>query len=583
MARWRLPASLRLRWPLLLLLASIGLTGLAAMEAHRAVRSHRAMAERALGDYAGFVAWSFGQHMRITIDAAVREAIGAVNHGDQLHTDSRVPDASELRHYLPWDEECRCHRSRVGADPAVHFAFELGSDTLGVSRLPAAARRPEDDLPDRAFAPPAIPPYTDADRAALNDTLTRLIHSAPRPDRGFAVLVGEIAGRGRFVAYTLMPTAWGDTLVYGVEYAPHVLTALTDSILERRDLLPETFSRGRPNPELVVVTLADARGRPLYGQWFPDGKAYAEHILPDRLGALRIRAWIRPDRAGQFLIGGLPRSRLPFLGGLLALAAALSLVAVGQLRREGELSRMRADFVAAVSHELRTPLAQMRLHLEMLRLGRVRTDEQRAWSLGSIERETTRLASLVDNVLRFSRLGRADAGAGATQPVDVAAEVTAIVEEFAPLAAARRARISVECLARPTLRLHPDALRRVLANLLENAVRYGPPGQGIRVVVECARGSARLTVADQGAGVPAAERERVWRPFERGAASRHAGGTGIGLTIVREVVTAHGGRAWVEDAPGGGAAFVVELPGAVMPTPPAPAAEPASAEAGALG
>src|SRR6185369_1683595 len=105
-------------------------------------------------------------------------------------------------------------------------------------------------------------------------------------------------------------------------------------------------------------------------------------------GSLLVRAQINPAMAGTFIIGGLPRSRLPFLFALLAVAIALSVVAIGQMRREAELSRLRADFVANTSHELRTPLAQMRLYLETQRLGRFKTAAEREWSLGNVERET---------------------------------------------------------------------------------------------------------------------------------------------------------------------------------------------------
>src|SRR5205085_5173011 len=148
--------------------------------------------------------------------------------------------------------------------------------------------------------------------------------------------------------------------------------------------------------------------------------------LSPRMGLLNVDATIRPELAGTLLIGGLPASRLPFLFGLLGLAAALSIVAVMQLRREGELAHLRADFVSSVSHELRTPVAQIRLYLETLQLGRASTEEQRRWSLAHIERETTRLSHLVENVLRFSTLGGDDPTA--REPTDVGAEVTRIAE-----------------------------------------------------------------------------------------------------------------------------------------------------------
>jgi signal transduction histidine kinase len=155
---------------------------------------------------------------------------------------------------------------------------------------------------------------------------------------------------------------------------------------------------------------------------------------------------VRPEVADQLVIGGLPRSRLPLLPGLFGVAVALGIVAVGQLRREGELARLRGDFVSSVSHELRTPLAQVRLSMETLRLGRYRTEEQRAWIMGNMDREVTRLVHLVDRVLLFSRSERGIPH-GTPQRVEVAAEVAEVVESFRPLARGRRARLATSLAA----------------------------------------------------------------------------------------------------------------------------------------
>jgi len=235
--------------------------------------------------------------------------------------------------------------------------------------------------------------------------------------------------------------------------------------------------------------------------------------------------------------------------------AVLVLHEITDLRRADQIRR---DFVANVSHELRTPLAQIRLFTETLRFGRARTPEQRDWSLGHIERETTRLGMLVDNVLRFSRSGREDATRVA--PANVSEETQRIVDEFRPLAASRKVTVATSIAPTPTLMLRPDALRRMLLNLLDNAVKYGPSGQTITVDVVTEPGGVRLAVSDQGPGVPASEREKVWQPFQRGSASAIAAGSGIGLSVVHEAATSHGGRAWVESAVGGGARFVVSLP-----------------------
>jgi signal transduction histidine kinase len=279
--------------------------------------------------------------------------------------------------------------------------------------------------------------------------------------------------------------------------------------------------------------------------------------MPARAGLLNIDAAIRPELAGSLLIGGLPRSRLPFLLGLLGLAAALSIVAVTQLRREDELASLRSNFVSSVSHELRTPLAQIRLYLETLQLGRAPTEEQREWSLSHIDRETKRLSHLVENVLRFSTLGAADPTQ--SEPVDVSAETTNIAKEFSGLAASRRTRVVVDATATPPIAMRPDALRHIVLNLLDNAVKYGPPGQTVRVTVRPEDQGVAIMVDDEGPGISPADRERIWRPFTRGSTAVSNGGSGIGLTIVREVATANGGAARVEASPSGGARFVVTL------------------------
>jgi signal transduction histidine kinase len=375
-----------------------------------------------------------------------------------------------------------------------------------------------------------------------------------------------------------MPTSWGDTIVYGVEYTAKDFAGLMGRVLDRQGILPAALTAGRSNREMMAVEVmmrghgpllfaSDARRR-----WELD----ASQTMPASYGGMMIHAQIRPELAGELIIGGLPGSRLPFLLGLLALAAALSIVAVAQLRREGELARIRSDFVSSVSHELRTPLAQIRLYVETMRLGRFATDAQRFRAVEHIDRETRRLSHLVENVLRFARGGRGAESPGRREPVHVAREAAEIVAEFEPLAASKRAQVLVE-LEEPTpaaeVLMRPGTFRQVLLNLLDNAVKYGPVGQTVRVRVTVAasgqraegsegpRAPVRVAVIDEGPGVLPAERDSIWRAFQRGsAAGEGAGGSGIGLTVVKEIVDEHEGKAWVEDAPGGGAAFIVELP-----------------------
>jgi signal transduction histidine kinase len=402
--------------------------------------------------------------------------------------------------------------------------------------------------------------YTPNEKKWLVDTLTRRIRRAGQPDHGYSLVVGETSEGALVAAYTLMPTSWGDTMVYGARYSPKALTEMLSSVLDGNGLLPSTFTEGRRNRDVLAIRVRDRSGHTLFDSAPGLTSPLEAHTdLTSRAGALGVDAIIRSEVAGTLIVGGAAPSRLPFLLGLLGLAAALAVVAVAQLRREGELARLQSDFVSSVSHELRTPLAQIKLYLETLRLGRAKTEAERDWSLGHIDRETTRLHYLVENVLRFSRFGRGDATSAV--PANLAEEVERVVDDFRPLAASRRARLVTVIDARPTLAMRPEALRHVLLNLLDNAVKYGPNDQTVQVALTQRDGNVVLSVADEGPGVPAREREQIWSPFQRGVAARAKGGSGIGLTIVRDVVEQHGGRCWVEPATSaGGARFVVTLP-----------------------
>jgi len=553
--------TLRARLPLALLLASIGVTAVAGFDAMRVARSNRSVAGEALREYASFAAWSYAQHLEDAMRNMAQEAIGAVNHGEQLHTGMRVPDASDLAHYLPWNERCYCHRPLYGPVPETFFGFEISHNVLE-SAVNTHPNPSEGWEIDRSLADP--PPegvftgYGPSDRVTILETIRRSAREHPE-ERGYVYVVLPLQGGNRLLAFTLMPTIRGDTMVYGAQYTPAGVAKVLGWMMHDSDLLPESFRAGRENRDLITVAVNAPDGQAFFvsDPGAASGPSAIARLTP-RYGALAIHAAIRPEVAGSLLVGGLPRSRVPFLVGMLGLAAALMVVAVSQLRREARLSRMRAEWIASVSHELRTPLAQIRLYQDTIRLGRIRTSDDQAWALAQIDRETTRLSHLVEKVLSFSRFGR-DSGP-APQPTDLPAETERIVEEFRPLAASRQVTIETAIDAVPPVPLQRDALRHIVLNLLDNAVKYGPTGQTVRVAVSRRNGSVLVTVSDQGPGVPSGEREAVWRAFHRGSRTSDQGGSGIGLTIVQEVATQHGGRAWVEDAPGGGARFVVSLP-----------------------
>jgi signal transduction histidine kinase len=311
-----------------------------------------------------------------------------------------------------------------------------------------------------------------------------------------------------------------------------------------------------------------------FGQHLFRSRPGAEHVYLAEvagravLGGGVIRASVVPEMADQLVIGGLPGDRTPVLLLIFFLATALAVASVVQLRREDHLARLRQDFVASVSHELRTPLAQVRLFTETLRLGRTRSEAQRAWALESIDRETVRLSHLVENVLHFSRSERG-IRASERELVDLGEEVHEAVAAFRPLLPPSKGRLEIEVAEFLPAEVHRGSMRQVLLNYLDNAVRYGTAGQTVRVTVARAGGSIRITVDDEGPGVPPAERERIFDAFQRGVGQvgSAVAGSGIGLSVVREIAESHQGCAWVEGAPGGGARFVFELPSATTAGP----------------
>ena len=147
------------------------------------------------------------------------------------------------------------------------------------------------------------------------------------------------------------------------------------------------------------------------------------------------------------------------------------------------------------------------------------------------------------------------------EPLDLSAAVEGIVDDWRPLADAADVRVDTTYGVDVHAIADRSALRQMVLNLLVNAVKYGPAGQKVTIGTIATGGRARVWVDDEGKGIPPRERERVWHSFYRldRDANSSIAGRGIGLYVVRELARLHGGDAWVEDAPSGGARFVIEL------------------------
>ncbi len=231
-------------------------------------------------------------------------------------------------------------------------------------------------------------------------------------------------------------------------------------------------------------------------------------------------------------------------------------------RRAAEAAAKARDaFLLVAAHDLKTPLGALSIQIDgMRRLDAAQglTPPVITKGLELIERQSVRLISLVQGLLELARIrgGKLDL---VKRRCDLAEIVQAVSERYAPLL--EKAHCTLDRALGPDATGHWDRerLERVVENLLSNAVKFGA-GQPIRVEVVAHADRIRLTVSDQGIGIPDDQQELIFEQFERGSSSPHFGGMGMGLYIVREIVQAHGGTTRVTSSPSAGAAFIVELP-----------------------
>ena len=517
------------------LTATIALGALFALEVVRVSRTHQLSVSRFLDESAQAAAREFLARSRDEVDALGNDLLGDLTGQRATSPSEALPALDAVQRAAEKALPCAANGTR---------AFRLDFRTHAVvTGLPA----------------------TPAERDALGALITADYRARYRPE---------------WRASLVVPTAGARPVLYGVRYAEYraPLAAfgveLCDAAL-RTAVFARALSRGGllvadtgtlPQDSLLSVMVRDMSGRVLMAGAAVDDTRHSASATIDRLGNVLATVMLRPAATGLLSVSPPSSSRVAILVGLLVLTALLSLAALLQLRREAALVRLRTDFTSSVSHELRTPLSQILLFGETLSLGRARTDADRRLAVNTIVEEGRRLMHLVDNLLQFDRASRGATPLALTA-VDVAAVVSAACDTFAPLAAA--ARMTLVHHVPPGLAVHGDAaaLRHVLLNFLDNAAKYGPSPQTVRVGAAAQDATVRLWVDDEGPGVPTAEREAIWSPFARLDRDRRGTrpGSGIGLSVVRDLVERQSGSCRVESAPGGGARFIVQLLGEGTP------------------
>lgn len=502
-----------------------------------AARSHERAVEAALADYAGISAWELANAVQSEVDDVLEDVFRPVRR--RMRVELPPPEV------VGWDlheaarrEGCACPGFRA---PIALFRIRPGPldvatapDTLARGTRTAIAElvlsQPMDGRSDGITVAPAGTIFPEA--VAIGFFLSRDESDVVEAAYGFALPVSAL---GEFVA----------------------------EVYEDRPLLPQPIARGQPNDSLLTVRVRDTFGVVVFASRSVEPEAWtaSEPLGPD-FGTLLVEATIRPEAAPRLIIGGLPKSRLPLLAVLLLLTLGVGAAALVQQRREQHFQRLRDDFVSGVSHELRTPLAQIQMFSELQSEGKLTTPEDRDRAVRVIHRESRRLSHLVENILQFTRLRRTSGLGWPRERLDLAEACADGIDAVVPLLEGRGMTLRVEAEPGLTVLGNRDAISRIVVNLLDNAVKYGSRGQTVTVQIGPADRHARLAVTDQGPGVPVADRARLWKPYRRLAREVEAStpGTGIGLSIVAQLAALHEGEVRVEDAEGGGARFVVDLP-----------------------
>ena len=553
-----------------LLVLTLVVAAVLAYQAWDAARSQRNTAENTLRDYAKLADWQLTQQAKNALLTQVVTSL--MRPASQIKPDSlaqTVMPPSEVediaRQVLePW---CDCMSG-------VHYFFRY-------DWADGTFRTTETELPDAdlEWVRDTMVAYT----KALGPIRDRILAFGSPDGRfgplknlavvltndSYAMLFGERSKKAVLVVFVVARDAMrgNPVVVYGYVTEPTPFLAPTFANIRGKSggassLLPESLIGKFSIDSILSISVTTLGGAEVYKSpgWVAPQYSAVDTIEPN-FGRLIMRVSLNQAFAEMLVVGGLPHSRLPMLIALFAIAAGLLSVALVQIRRQQELARLRTEFVSGVSHELRTPLAQIRWFAELLHLGKLRSEDERVRSAGIIDQEARRLTYLVENVLNFSR-GEKGSNRIAPAPGDIDHEIRDVLELFAPLARARKMSVATALGATSIVSFDRDAVRQILLNLLDNAVKYGPAGQTITVGSEIVGERARVYVEDQGPGIPHEQRQRVWDPYVRLNRETEAatGGSGIGLSVVRELVSMHGGRVRAEGAPGGGARVLFELP-----------------------
>jgi signal transduction histidine kinase len=289
----------------------------------------------------------------------------------------------------------------------------------------------------------------------------------------------------------------------------------------------------------------------------PEVDASFDDLFQELVWSIKYPGITVADISAKFL-----RYNYTILGALSLLMLGGIFMTYRNISREMNLARLKSDFVANVSHELRTPLALIRLYAETLELGRLTNKEKYQEYFRIIREESERLTALINNILDFSRIeaGRKEYEFKET---DLSQLVRSTLDSYRFQIEQNGFKFE-ENIADdiPPVHVDREAIARSLLNLVNNALKYSKDNKFIGVNLYRSNGNVKLEVQDHGIGIPPAEQEKIFEKFYRcgDPLVHNIKGSGLGLSLVRHIVQAHGGEVQVESVPDKGSKFTIRLP-----------------------
>jgi len=359
---------------------------------------------------------------------------------------------------------------------------------------------------------------------------------------------GDAEGSNYLLSYKAYETLAGQTTyIVAVHDTRYLVEAVFPAMFRNDDTTP-------------LYNIVDESNQLIFGPDLSEAGVYTvDHRFPTTLDGWRLQ--VAPRHAA--LLQAQVRSRmrgevtLPLMSFAIILLSAILIIYAAE--KERRLNQLKSELMANVSHELKTPLSVVRMFADMLRSDRVPSEERRLEYLDIICRESERLTSLIDNVLDFSAL-EGGKGPYRLKQGDLGEAVGRALEAFRYRGEQDGVEVQLRRAAElPPVLIDQEAIALAVINLLDNAAKYG--GQTpVEVELTAKRHSIDVAVRDHGPGIPTDSLRRVFERFYRGPHTNPTRGSGIGLSLVKHIAQAHGGRAWAKNAPEGGAVVGFTIP-----------------------